>query len=462
MRRTVVINIVGLSTSIIDKESTPFLYNWTAGKRKAYVKPAFPAVTCSAQSNYLTGKFPETHGIVGNGWYHKDECEVKFWKQSNKLVQAEKLWEKMKKLDSSFTCANMFWWYNMYSSVDYSVTPRPMYPADGRKLPDVYSHPAPLRDFLQNELGQFPLFQFWGPGASIKSSNWIAEASKIVEMQYQPTLSLVYLPHLDYCLQKFGPDRNKIQKELKEIDALCESLFNFYSKRGVKIIALSEYGISPVSKPVSLNRALREKGLISVREELGKELLDAGASEAFAVADHQIAHIYIKDAGNINKVKSIIEGVAGVELVLDKSDQHNFGIAHERSGDLLVVANKDSWFTYYYWLDDKKAPDFASCVDIHRKPGYDPAEMFIDPKIRFPKLKLGLKLLKKKLGFRYLIDVIPLDPSMVKGSHGRLPEDKHFWPLIYSENIPAEEIESIQVFDVIQNTLLEPKKQTLS
>lgn len=349
----------------------------------------------------------------------------------------------------------------MYSSVDYSVAPRPMYPADGRKLPDIYSHPAPLRDYLQKELGQFPLFQFWGPGASIKSSAWIAEASKKVEMQYQPTLSLVYLPHLDYCLQKFGPDLNKIGKELKELDELCASLFSFYESRGVEIIALSEYGITPVSNPVDLNRVLRKNGFISVREELGRELLDPGASKAFTVADHQVAHVYVNDKSKLEEVRALLEKVVGVEAVFGKEEQKELAIAHERAGDFVVVADKDSWFTYYYWLDDKKAPDFAPCVDIHRKPGYDPAEMFVNPKIRFPKLKIGMKVLKKKLGFRYLMDVIPLDGSLVKGSHGRIPEDKNFWPLIFSNSLKTEQIESTEVFQLIEQSLQGPRAETV-
>src|SRR5690606_20602754 len=190
--------------------------------------------------------------------------EIKFWKQSNKLVGAEKIWEKAKKEDPSFTCANMFWWYNMYSSVDFSVTPRPNYLADGRKMPDCYSYPAELRDELQEKLGQFPLFHFWGPGADIKSSQWIADASMYTEEKHNPDLTLIYLPHLDYCLQKFGPDLAKISKELQEIDTLVETLVSFYEKRNARIIILSEYGISPVNNPIHLNRLFRQRGLLGI------------------------------------------------------------------------------------------------------------------------------------------------------------------------------------------------------
>ncbi|RMH59088.1 MAG: alkaline phosphatase family protein, partial [Bacteroidetes bacterium] len=193
MNRTAVLNVVGLTPGLIGAE-TPFLSRWAAEGMVRPIQGVLPAVTCSVQATYLTGVWPETHGIVGNGWYFRDECEVKFWRQSNRLVQAPKVWEQARAEDTGFTCANLFWWYNMYSSVDVAVTPRPMYPADGRKLPDVYTWPPALRFELQERLGPFPLFEFWGPGTTIRSSQWIARAAMDVERRFAPTLSLVYLP----------------------------------------------------------------------------------------------------------------------------------------------------------------------------------------------------------------------------------------------------------------------------
>jgi predicted AlkP superfamily pyrophosphatase or phosphodiesterase len=270
----------------------------------------------------------------------------------------------------------------MYSTADFSVTPRPNYLADGRKMPDCYSHPADLRDYLQKELGQFPLFQFWGPGANITSTKWIADASMLTDDKYDPTLTLIYLPHLDYCLQKFGHDFSRISKDLNEIDSVVQGLVNFYSKKGARIILLSEYGITNVHQPIHLNRVLRQHDLLGIRVERALELLDPGASKAFAVVDHQVAHIYINDDSVINKVRNIIEQVPGVELVLDKEAQKNYNIHHERAGDLVVMADNKSWFTYYFWMDDALAPDYARVVDIHKKPGYDPVEMFMTSKAR--------------------------------------------------------------------------------
>jgi len=454
MHKTVVLNVVGLTPSLLG-EHTPFLSKWAALGHIASIKPVLPAVTCSVQASYLTGKYPQDHGIVANGWYFRDECEVKFWRQSNKLVQAEKIWQAARALNSTFTCANLFWWYNMYSSVDISVTPRPMYPADGRKIPDIYTQPADLRFKLQERLGTFPLFEFWGPKTTIRSTQWIASSAIAVEEMYSPTLTLIYLPHLDYCLQRLGTDISAIACDLQEVDAVCQSLIEFYESHSAKVIVLSEYGITSVNRAVSLNRVLREHGYLAIREELGRELLDSGASTAFAVADHQIAHIYISDRNKIAEVQQLIEQVPGVDFVLGEEGQAAYHLNHPRSGELVAVSAPDAWFTYYYWLDDNKAPDFARTVDIHRKPGYDPVELFVDPAIRWQQLKVAKILLQKQLGFRTLMDIIPLDASLVKGSHGRIPTSTDEAPLLitHATNLLPSTLSAVDIHDVILSHL---------
>jgi predicted AlkP superfamily pyrophosphatase or phosphodiesterase len=456
VRKTVVINAVGLAPNLLG-QSTPRLRAFAERGKLATIATVVPAVTCAVQATYLTGAYPDRHGIVGNGWYFRDDCEIKFWRQSNKLVQSAKIWEVARELDPTFTCANMFWWYNMYSSVDYAVTPRPMYPADGRKIPDVWSHPADLRASLQEKLGRFPLFEYWGPTASINSSRWIAESAKLVDLRFDPTLTLVYLPHLDYNLQRHGPDQKRIATDLRELDAVCGDLIDYYEARDAQVIFLSEYGITPVSRPVHLNRVLRKKGFIAVREELGRELLDAGASTAFAVADHQVAHVYVNDPARIPQVRSLLEATEGVAEVLDEEGKRAHRIDHARSGELVAIAEADTWFTHYYWLDDGRAPDFACTVDIHRKPGFDPVELFIDPRIKHPKAKVGLKLLKKRLGFRYLMDVIPLDATLVRGSHGRVTASPADGPLFMTQQthlLGTGAIDATDVRDLILRHLL--------
>lgn len=453
MQQTAVINIVGLTSGLLDNE-TLFLSRWIKKKAaKSLIEPVFPALTCSAQATYLTGKWPSEHGIVGNGWYFRDEAEVKLWRQSNKLVQAPKIWDMAKAINPEFTCANMFWWYNMYSDADFSVTPRPQYWADGQKKPDCYSQPAGLRDRLQQTLGTFPLFDFWGPKTSVKSSKWIADASKLVHEWHDPTLMLIYLPHLDYCCQKFKQGAPEITKDLKEIDAICEDLILFFEAKGVNPIIVSEYGITNVSNPIAINRTLRDNGHIAIREERGLELLDAGQSSAFALADHQIAHVYIKNPSQIAAVKALLETIPGIERVLDEKGKKEYHINHERAGELVCIADKDSWFTYYYWEDDRRAPDFARTVDIHKKPGYDPAEMFFDRKKKMLFPRIVIKLLRKKLGFRTVMDLISLDSGLVKGSHGRIDTDDVDKPVFISTSAIKEKISAIDVCPLVLNAI---------
>jgi predicted AlkP superfamily pyrophosphatase or phosphodiesterase len=418
MHKTVVINAVGLTPALIGPR-TPRLRAFADAGAMASVGSVLPAVTTTVQSTYLTGTWPSDHGIVGNGWYFRDECEVKFWKQSNKLVQRPKIWDAARAIDPSFTCANLFWWYNMYSSADVAVTPRPMYPADGRKVPDVWTHPASLRESLQKQLGQFPLFKFWGPATSVDATRWIADSALRVDEQFDPTLTLIYLPHLDYSMQRLGPDPLANARDLQDLDTVCGTLIDHYHAKDASVVILSEYGLTPVSRPIHLNRILRENGLIAVRAEMGRELLDPGASAAFAVVDHQIAHVYVNDPHRLADVGRILSQTPGIERLLDQEGKRSAHLNHERSGEFVVVAEADAWFNYYYWLDDAQAPDFAHTVDIHRKPGYDPVELFYDTTLMSPQAKAAWILLRRKLGFRGLMSVISTDASLVRGSHGR-------------------------------------------
>jgi predicted AlkP superfamily pyrophosphatase or phosphodiesterase len=411
------------------------------------VKPVLPAVTCTAQSTYLTGTLPGEHGCVANGWYDRELAEHHFWKQSNHVVNGRKLWDRCREARPGFTCAKLFWWYNMYANVDWAITPRPMYPADGRKVFDVYTQPMGLREQIKADLGDFSFPAFWGPLAGIASSEWIARSAEWIEERQRPDLSLVYLPHLDYNLQRLGPDDPRLAEDFRAIDRVAGGLMDFYAKRGVRAVVLSEYGITAVRRSIALNRVFRSRGWIVIKEELGLELLDCGASKVFAIADHQIAHIYVNDPELLSDVRAAVEGVDGVAQVLDKEAKREAGLDHARSGDLVALAVEDAWFTYYYWDDERKAPDFARCVDIHRKYGYDPVELFVDPELALPKLRIAAKLLRKKLGFRVLMDVISLDPSLVKGSHGVCPADRREWPVLIGAGEAAEPIAATAVHE---------------
>jgi predicted AlkP superfamily pyrophosphatase or phosphodiesterase len=428
LRDVVVIDVVGFTSALVGP-NTPNLQRLAGRGAVRPVVTVTPAVTCSVQSTFLTGALPREHGIVANGWFFRDLSEIWFWRQSNRLVSGEKVWEAARRRDPAFTCANLFWWYNMYST-EIAVTPRPIYLADGRKIPDCYAAPAVLRDELTQLLGPFPLFRFWGPATDISSSQWIMRSALHVRKTRKPTLTLVYLPHLDYNLQRLGPEHPAIAQDLAAIDSVCGELIEACSRDGARVVVLSEYGITPVANTIHVNRALRRAGLLVVRDERERELLDAGASAAFAVADHQIAHIYLARRDLIPEVKALLETLPGIERVLDEEGKRAFGLDHPRSGELVALADARSWFTYYYWLDDVRAPDFARTVEIHRKPGYDPVELFLDPVMSVPKAHLAWRLAKSHMGFRTLMDVIPLDATLVKGSHGRITdraEDGPIW-----------------------------------
>ena len=464
MRRTAVINVVGLTEGLLGPHSLRLNAFLKAG-RLAHIEPVLPAVTCSAQSTYLTGTLPSQHGVVGNGWYNRELAEVQFWKQSNHLVQGPKIWDRLRALSPGFTCAKLFWWYNMYSSADWSITPRPMYPADGRKVFDIYTGPMDLRPQIKKDLGDFPFATFWGPAAGVKSpqggpdaaSRWIAESAKWIEQRHQPTLSLIYLPHLDYNLQRLGPANPGIAEDVQAIDAIVGDLIEFFRARSVSTLLLSEYGITAVDSAVHLNRVFRQRGWITIKDELGLELLDCGASRVFAVADHQVAHVYLNDRSLEIEARALIEAQPGVARVLGAADKKEFGLDHPRAGDLVALAAENAWFTYYYWLDDALAPDFARCVDIHRKPGYDPAELFVDPRLAMPKLRIAWRLLQKRLGLRMLMDVIPLDAGLVKGSHGIRAADRKNWPVLIAERSDAfaeSPLKPTQVSEVIQRHVM--------
>ena len=447
MHPLVVLNIVGLTPELIGVH-TPNLSRFAKRGGLRALRTVTPAVTCSAQATFLTGLPPAGHGAVGNGWLFRDLYEIWLWRQSNRLLDGERVWDAGKKRDPGFTCANMFWWYNMASSADYAVTPRPIYKADGRKLPDCYAQPSELRDELTAKLGPFPLFSFWGPATTIASTQWIADAALHVMATRDPTLTLVYLPHLDYELQRLGPDDPGIAKDLGEVDAVAGQLIDAAEAAGRRVLILSEYGIVPVNKPVHINRALREAGLLAVRDEEGGELLDPPQSRAFAVADHQVAHVYVAAQSDVPRVRALLESLDGVGEVWGDEEKRSHGLDHDRSGELVAIADPDAWFTYYYWLDDRHAPDFARTVEIHRKPGYDPVELFLDPAIAFPKLAIGWRLLKRMLGMRVLMDVIPLDASLVRGSHGRADTQYARGPLIMSSDaalLPDGTIDATEV-----------------
>lgn len=436
-KRVAVLDVVGLTKGTL--KHMPALQTWISGRTVQSFPPVFPALTCPAQSTYITGLPPEGHSCVANGWYSRRMSEPQFWKQSNALVQGPRLWEELKRrFGNEFTCAKLFWWYNMYSSADWTITPRPMYPADGRKVFDIYTQPMPLREQIKRDLGEFPFHTFWGPKSGMAATEWIARSAQWIEQQHHPHLSLVYLPYLDYDLQRYGPEAPESIASIVRMGEMLANLVDFYERHGVEVILLSEYGISDVGTPVAVNRLLRDQGWLAIKSELGRDMLDCGASKAFAIADHQIAQIYINDPSVAGELKALLDSHPDIEQVILNSPAGQSPETADRLADITAVARQGAWFSYYFWTDDDKAPDYARCVDIHRKPGYDPAEMFIDERIRFPMARAALFLLKKKLGLRALLQLTPLHGRQVRGSHGRNRVPEHEQPVfISSRNYPV-------------------------
>jgi predicted AlkP superfamily pyrophosphatase or phosphodiesterase len=412
MTRVCIINAVGLTPELLK-----YAPRISAVGDSQPMRSPIPAVTCTSQATLLTGKSPREHGIVGNGWYFRDTQEIRFWQQANSLVEGEKFYEGIE-------TAKMFWWFNQSAPVKYSATPKPHYGCDGSKVFDIIDH---TQCDLVRRLGPFPFFSFWGPNAGLPSSQWIADATAIVMRENRPKLTMAYLPHLDYDFQRL-PDHDP--QRVTELDQCAGRIIDAANEIDAQVIVVSEYGLVPVQRPVHLNRHLREMGWLTVRHGPFGEMMMPGESAAFAVADHQLAHVYVGNPDMIDEVAKTLQSVPGVARVAHPVELE---LDHPRSGELIVISEPDAWFTYYYWLNDSLAPDFARTVDIHRKPGYDPCELFMTSKVRAMS-----RLAQKKFGMRYKMDVIPLDAQLVRGSHGLHTEPEKGPLVVGSGELPDD------------------------
>ena len=418
MQPQVLLDVVGLTSEMLPH--APRLHALASSHWHTGLIETLPAVTCSAQATLLTGTEPEVHGIVGNGWLFRDTMEVRFWQQSNRLLEAEPLYRTARRRarGRKFTCAKLFWWFNQGAAVDFSLTPKPYYAADGNKAFGIIGTPTGLAERVEQRLGPFPFFSFWGPRAGLPCTQWIARATATVLAEERPDLTLAYLPHLDYETQRQGPDHCDLPRLVRELDDALEPVLDEAQRAGANVWVVSECSHVPVKHAIEPNRALRRAGLLQARPGPFGENLDVFGSRAFAVCDHQVAHVYVQEPEDIERVRQLLGGLAGVAQVTAGEGRRALGLFHERAGDLVALAAPDAWFAYPFWLDDREAPDYARTVDIHRKPGYDPCELFLDHNRLWPQGRVLMRLLQKKLGFRALFDVIPLDSSLVRGSHG--------------------------------------------
>jgi predicted AlkP superfamily pyrophosphatase or phosphodiesterase len=401
VKHLIVVDIAGLEPRLISEDRTPNICSLSAKGELARVRPVFPAVTCTSQATMLSGTYPRQHGIISNGLYDRQTHTVSFWEQSSSLVQAEKVWDIAKRGGSGRTTAALFWQNTMYADADIVMTPRPLHMED-RMIMWCYSRPPGLYEKISYEIGKFDLSTYWGPLASNKSSAWIGRASELVLERQKPNILFTYIPHLDYIFQREGIFPKNLKEEIRFVDNIVGNIMKKTIDLGIRdqtqFVILSEYGFSDVTSDIPINRVFREHGLLAIREIEGREYIDFEYSLAFAMVDHQVAHIYVKGT-SVQQVKRVLDAIEGIDIVLDEEGKKLMNIDHERSGDLIAISDKDRWFSYYWWFEEEKSPPFANRVDIHRKPGYDPSELFIDSKT----------------------NRIPLNGKMVKASHGRVP-----------------------------------------
>ncbi|HVD08172.1 MAG TPA: alkaline phosphatase family protein, partial [Nitrososphaeraceae archaeon] len=351
-KHIIVIDIVGLERKHISENLTPNIFNISQTGETRNIETVFPAVTCTVQSSLLSGSYPEIHGIISNGLYNRQDYAVSFWEQSSNLVQADRIWDTVKLRGTGSKTAVLFWQNTMYSNADIVLTPRPLH-MDDRIIMWCYSKPPGLYEKLFQKIGKFDLSWYWGPLASKKSSEWIELATEFVLENEMPNFLFTYIPHLDYAFQRNGTSYNNIKDDLKFVDDLVGRLVKKVTNIGIiedtQFIIFSEYGFTDVNSDISLNTIFRENELISVREIEEVEYLDLEYSKAFAMVDHQVAHIYVKE-NYANSVKKILEGIKGVDMILDKESKQHLRINHPRSGDLIAVSNTDKWFSYYWWF----------------------------------------------------------------------------------------------------------------
>jgi predicted AlkP superfamily pyrophosphatase or phosphodiesterase len=447
----VLINAVGLTSRLLPH--APQLNALAKAGWCAPLREVVPAVTCTAQASILTGKSASGHGIVGNGWLWRESGEIRFWQQSNRLLQAEPFYQTARiraaKHGRKFKSAKLFWWFNQGAAVDISVTPKPFYGADGNKVFGIHGTPDGFTQRLEKRLGPFPFQSFWGPMAGLPSTQWIGRCAAEVLQTEQPDLTLAYMPHLDYDPQRFGPAGCNMPRLVGELDAACSPLLDAAKALGARVWVVSEYGHSCVSRPILVNQVLRQAELLEVRLGPFGETLDTFTSRAFAVCDHQLAHIYVNDPADIPPVRETLACVPGLARILAGNERAELDLVHPRSGNLIALADPDSWFAYPFWLQGNQSPDYARTVDIHRKPGFDPCELFFDPQLWWPKSRALWRVVQKKLGFRTLFDVIPLDPSLVRGSHGLPAADPMDRPLLIGDGPRPDNLSLLDVQNLV-------------
>ncbi len=436
------LSIPGLGEN--DLQSMPRLKAMADKGSIAPLKPPFPAVTCPVQASMTTGTNPSEHGVIANGFYWRGNPDdkpyegVEMWTAWSSVVEKPRLWETLKASNPKLKTAVWFPLLVKGCGADFVCTPAPIHNPDGSESLWCYTVPEAMYGELRDELGHFPLKHFWGPLANIQGTEWIVSSFLHVAEKKSPDFSYIYLPHLDYAGQKYGPNSDEAKQACMELDKQLGRLFDQLDNDSATWLIASEYTINQVDHVTYPNRVLREAGLLKIRvDEQGKERIDFKNTKAWALVDHQHSHIFVNDhtTTDIENVIKLFEGHEGIDQILHGDSLAEAGLAHDRSGDVVLASSPNSWQAYYWWLDDSHAPEFARQVDIHNKPGYDPVELFFDP-----------ALMKEHGGG------IPLNAELVKGSHGAVhAESNQGCVLISNQKSQLEEtLSTMQVADLVQ------------
>lgn len=363
------------------------------------LEPVFPAVTATAQASFRTASPPAQHGMVANGFYDRELHRVMFWEQSAALVRGPRIWESYR--SKGRRVGMMFWQQSLGENVDLVLSPAPIHKHHGGMIQDCYGKPAELYSWLCSAVGrEFSLAQYWGPLASAKVGDWIASAAAALlsNTELAPDLLFTYLPTLDYDLQRQGPDHDHSIRALEALVGQLKILLDDARISDYEVLVFGDYAMGPVTGDVVFpNRALLEADLMKTRRIKHMLYPDFHESRAFAVTDHEVAHVYVAESDHLEAARRCLAATEGVGRVLDRAAVRELGLDHPRSGELVIVAEEGAWFAFPWWKRKREAPEYAKHVDIHNKPGYDPCELF----------------------FGRLPTQVSTDPRQIRGSHGR-------------------------------------------
>lgn len=383
MKSVVVIDIPGLSPSLMKRtDRLPTVRLLQGEAAYAGVRPTFPSILECAHATLTTGANASEHGMVASHFFDRQTMEVRSWNASAKAVLGDRIWVQAKKAQLDFSCAALFLSNLQYANCDYYVTCAPALSLTGETIGLPVSKPKDLYRSLAKTLGEFQHGWWWGPNVSFKASEWIAKAAVAVLEQYHPTITFACLPNLLYVLLRYGPSSPQTLLELGKVDGLVKTVYEACQKEGAEFVLMSGFGTTDVKDSVDLNLVLRRINMLDIREVGGKEYVDWGNSEAVAVVTHQIGHVYTHTEKGAITVKSLLKEVDGIDMVLGEQEKKDLRIDHPRSGDLIVVARKDRWLNYHWWMDDAKAPPFYKHIGWSGKAGVDPLELFVNKETR--------------------------------------------------------------------------------